>query len=199
MAENTDPFVYRFTVIGTIQSVVETVNVYYYAGMNEVSSVDDLCSNFSETVINPLLPLMHGASAFTELQFQGVKGDFGFTVKPLTAAGSASGEGLPPYASWDFTYLRQQLGERNGYKRIGGLSESQQGYGIPTPSALALLNLAAAGMASTITDGTNSYTPVIHRTRVNRIPVHPAKYYGISTVAFSKIGTQNSRKFGHGA
>jgi len=53
-------------------------------------------------------------------------------------------------------------------------------------------------MATDITDGTETYEPVIQRKFVNHIPKIPPVFYTISDVRYAKVGSQNSRKFGHG-
>jgi hypothetical protein len=157
-----------------------------------------MLDTFDTTVVQPMLDVMSNLAHVNTLEAQIVHGGGAFDVKTTSYGGHVSGDCLPTFVAWDFTLLRGGLGERNGYKRIAGVAETQQHEGIPTTGANTLLALVAAGMNTAFDSGGDVYNPVIRRGTINRVPQNPAKYYSVSNVLFARIGSQNSRKVGHG-
>jgi len=177
----------------------ETINRFFYATMNApIDTLDDFLTEFGNTVLTDVLAIMSNQSGFSVGTAQFVKGGTAFASKIYAAAGNVSGDVLPPFVAWDFTLLRGGARERNGYKRFAGVPESYQANGNPTTTAAALAAAAAVTMGSTVSTANDTWDPVIQRTVVNHIPQHPPVYYDISNVIFSRIGSQNSRKQGHG-
>jgi len=197
LPENTRAHVLKITLHGTIISE-ETINVFYYASATRVDPLVDVFTEFQSVVLNELPPVSTNASLYTQVDIEEVKGGVTFDTFSISLPGTVSGEAMPPFVSWDFTYLRSGAGERNGYKRIMGVPESQQASGFATPGALANLSNVAIGMAAILATTNDEYVPVIRRGTIHHVPQNPARYYDISTVSYSRIGTQNSRKFGHG-
>lgn len=197
MPNATPGFVYQITAFGGVIGQ-ETINVWYFGGANICTDLVALGNDFITLDLLPLLPVMSGSAGFSYITVTGVHGDIAFTSVPVSVTGGVSGDCLPPFVSWDFTLLRGGAGERNGYKRIAGVPESLQLQGSPTVGAAVNLAAAGASMFTSISDGTHSYAPVIRRTRVHHIPQSPPVWYNVSAIQFSKIGSQNSRKFGHG-
>lgn len=176
----------------------ETVNRFFYATSESGGTAQGLATAFETEVVPLLQGIMNVNASFLSMLVQGVKGVSDFATRTLSAQGTNGGECLPPYASWDFTLVRGGARERNGYKRIAGVGEGNQANGVASSGIQSALESAADAMAEIIGDSDELYTPVIRRTRVNRAPVNPAQFWSITGVVYSKIGTQNSRKFGHG-
>jgi hypothetical protein len=197
MPEYTGINVYRVLVHGNVLSQ-ETINVYYYGCESDITDLTDLSTAFVTTVLTPAQAVMNGNALFDRIDITQVKGGNIFGSFSTFVVGTISGDCLPPYASWDFTYIRAGAGERNGYKRLAGIAESSQVNGAATSGAAANLTTVASGMESTLTVETFDVVPVIRRTRVAKLVQNPPKYYTIGGVVYSKIGTQNSRKYGHG-
>ena len=177
----------------------ETINRFFYGSSDSLADAAGL----GVTVETDLLPVIAGTmnqnASFLSLLVQGVKGATDFFSATLSIQGTNGGECLPPYASWDYTLVRGGARERNGYKRIAGVGEGNQQNGVASSGIQTALDLAANAMGDILTDGDGAvYTPVIRRTRVNKTPVNPAQYWSMTGAIYSKIGTQNSRKFGHG-
>ena len=189
--------VYQIKVRGAIFGQ-ETFNTFYYAGAAPASSLVDLASGFNATVLTPWGILVSNEWASIEESVTHVKGGTDFGDFTVVVRGSVTGDCLPPYASYDFTLVRGGVGERNGYKRLAGVAESSQSAGIVAGAAASNVITLAAAMADTISDGTTDYHAVIQRETVHGVPQLIPVYYDVSNVIYSQIGTQNSRKYGHG-
>lgn len=176
----------------------ETINRYYYHADAFTDPLDDFLDVFIPHVLDPLIAGMSNQAGFTSVQVNTVRGGSSFTSRPITAIGAVGGDCLPPYAAFDFTLVRGGVGERNGYKRIAGVAEASQVNGIPVAGSLAVMNAAAVAMGDTLDVGLSEFRPVIRRDVINHIPQLLLTVFSISSVQFSRIGTQNSRKFGHG-
>lgn len=197
MPEDTSPYAVRIRTIGDVLGQ-EALQVWYYTTNTAPTGVADLLTTFKADVADHLLDIMSVQSHILSIDAQYVKGAAFFGTLLVGSGGNVSGDCLPPFVSWDFTLVRGGALERNGYKRLQGVPESKQADGIATPSAFADLNSLAGFMFADLDDGTNLYHPVIRRTRINRAAQVPPKYFSISSVLYSQIGTQNSRKAGHG-
>ncbi len=197
MPENTSAKVLRFTLKGLCVTV-ETVNVFYYAGPVSAESTQAYLDNFRDGIVAFLAPVTNVSMEYNLLELQGVKGTTIFDSAAITIAGTVSGEILPPFVSWDFTLKRGAALERNAYKRFAGVSESQQASGIATAAAETLLDTVADKLDNTLVVGAESWTPVIRRGQINHVLQVPPKFYDISGAVYSRIGSQNSRKYGHG-
>jgi hypothetical protein len=191
-------FVYEVKLIGSIIGQ-ESLNVFHYGAADELLDPSGWCTEFDTTIVALLLPLVADNYEATEITIQEVQGGIQFASKAVTEFGSVSGDCLPPYATFDFTYVRGGARERNGYKRFSGVPESRQANGVANATSNALAATLAVALEQPVGSvGTGLLTPVIKRTKINHVVQTPPKYFTISSVIYSKIGTQNSRKFGHG-
>lgn len=190
-------FVAQIKLFGTVISE-ESLNVFYYGTDTMVDTLADLLAGFQSTVVSQLPPVTSASSFYGKAEATLVKGGNLFDSVSFFTPGTVSGEALPPYATWDITLVRGGAGERNGYKRLMGVPESLQTGGIATAGAIANLANVTLAMSQIVVAVTDQWTPVIRRDVVNRVVQNPPKWYSISSVLYSKIGTQNSRKFGHG-
>ena len=193
----TPAFVARIIMKGLVVSE-QSLNVFYYGSPTLTDPLDELANAF----ITHFSPLWQGITSSGALwqtcDVQMLKGSGAFTSVPVGVSGGVSGDCLPPYAAWDFTLVRGGLGERNGYKRFAGVSETSQVNGVATGAILSGLAAMAAGLNVAIDTTTDEWSPVIRRTRVNKVIQNPPVYYSFIGATYSRIGTQNSRKFGHG-
>jgi len=197
MPESSATHVIRFTLKGMCITV-QTVNVFYYGGTTFAESTLEYLEAFRDDVIAYLAPVTTVSMEYNEIDMQMVKGSDTFDSLAVSIAGTSSGDSLPPFNSWDFTQVRAAAGERNGYKRFAGVPEGLQANGIATSAAETNLDIVADKLDNDLTVGAETWSPVIRRTRVNKVVLPFPKFYTISTVQYSKIGSQNSRKYGHG-
>lgn len=193
----TPAFVAQIKLKGIVISE-ETLNVFYYGSDTFADTLADLITAFRNVVVTTLPPVTSVNAYYAEVEATMVKGGNQFDSQSFFTAGSAGGDTLPPYAAWDFTLVRGGAGERNGYKRLMGVPESLQAGGFASAGAIANLGIVAAAMGQILVGVTDQWSPVIKRERVARVVQNPPKWYSISSIQYSRIGTQNSRKFGHG-
>jgi len=191
----TDPYVARLTVFGHILTE-EAINVFHYAAPTFAAGVSDLNTEFQAEVVPSWLAAVSGNYRMDSINIQMVRGSTAFGTFIVGLTGLTSGEVLPPSDSWDFTLVRGGGGERNGYKRLAGVPESLQNGGVAVSGALPGLALVANAFAEVL--GSDLWAPVIEREYIGKVRQIPPKYYDVSGVIYSKIGTQNSRKYGHG-
>jgi hypothetical protein len=198
MPANTDPYVIEIVLKGAVITE-ETLNVFHFASPTLTDTIADIIQAFYVALGPTLINLIGTSSVFSEVTGQFVRGSILFGSQPLVGqSGTVSGDQLPPYATWDFTYVRGGALERNGYKRFSGVPESFQANGVASGSGPANLAVLAGVLGAGFNSGTDDWTPVIKRTKIAHVTQTPPKYYSVSSVVYSKIGTQNSRKFGHG-
>jgi len=197
MPDTGDAVVYQIRLNGTIYGE-ECLNVFYYGGDAVTIDFGALATSFSDEVLVHLFPTVVTRYVVDSIDITGVKGTSLFTNIPLGSTGSVGTDGLPANVTWDFRYTRGGAGERNGYKRFSGVPESLQSDGQATDTAAALLATLSGGLFSGISDGATVYSPVIQRDLIHHVIQHPPLYFNCSSVQFTKIGTQNTRKPGHG-
>lgn len=197
MPESVRPFVFQVILHGTVQAL-ENINVFYYATADALTTPHDIADDFNAVVLSQLPSICNTFVHWDLITCNQVKGGSAFTTYPVNVNGLVSGDGLPPFCSWDFTLQRGGVGERNGYKRFAGISENHQINGVAIPAILPSLDTVAAALASNLVVGTDPANPVIRRTQEHHVAFPTPKYYTMSGASYAKIGTQNSRKFGHG-
>jgi len=178
------------------------LNVYYVEETTSATSGPapaDVVNSFRNSVVDNMLPVQSNLLEHIEYTAINLTDPTQFGVFAFAEPGAVGGDGLPPFCAWAFKFQRTTRVVRNGQKRIAGIPESQTLNGIPTTEALALLNALASGMVgpyvSEEPDG--SYTPRI-RHALGTDP-ETFSYHPVADVSFTRVSTQNSRKFGHGA
>lgn len=198
MPEVTGGFVLEVIVEGFCLGQ-DTINRYFYHSPTSTETLEAFISEFNDLVLLPCANQMVDGSGFVRTTAQYVRGGSAFKILGTPHDGGLLSDALPPFVSYDFTYLRGGVGERNGYKRIAGVAESQQVGGIAVPAAVTALNGIALAMFSDVSIGSDDWTPVIQRKVIDKVIQIPPKYYSVSDVVYAKIGSQNSRKYGHGS
>lgn len=189
--------VLKITMVGSIFNE-ECLNVFYYGNIDVVTGIDDVLTEFAASPLGDILSILSSAYRCHRIDGEVVKGGTTLSTLAIESNGTIGGACLPPTNCWDFTLIRGGAKERNGYKRFSGVAESSQDDGVATTGISASLQSVATALAADLTPGVQTWFPLIRRTRVNRVPQNPPVYYEFDNAAYSKIGTQNSRKFGHG-
>lgn len=176
----------------------QTINRFFYQSITFTDPINELIDVFDTVVVSYLTTIMNANAGFTSIVAQTVQGGSQFGSKSVVENGIGGGDMLPTFVALDFTYVRGGALERNGYKRFAGIGEASQAQGVPNSSYVAVINAGITALSQELLTTGDTWEPVIRRTRVNRVPQVPPKYYNVSSVIFSKIGSQNSRKVGHG-
>lgn len=198
MAESTLSIVYKITWKGRLMGQ-QTINTFYYGADTPPDSLEALGNAQFAKCFTDLEQIVSNQWAIESIDIEGVKGSTQFASVPGATSGIVSGDCSPPFVSWDFTMQRAGVGERNAYKRIAGVPESMVTLGVITSSARTLADIAAPRFAEALTvDAPNDWLPLIKRTSIHKVHQTVPKYYTMSTGLYSQVGSQNSRKFGHG-
>jgi len=192
----------RLTVRGQTANQ-EIVNVYHYKQVGAGTLVlEDLHDEFMDNVLSPLSVISSSSMLwlrFTYEQLQ-VGGIFLDLISETPSNGAVAGDQLPPNVCYTFTFVRKVRGNRNGYKRFAGVPESWQNGGeLSAGHATEIGNVASALGSDLTTAASVVFRPgVLHKFH-NGQPVDPPVFQEIATVAFTGIGTQNTRKIGRGS
>jgi len=113
--------------------------------------------------------------------------------------GEIVAEGLPPHDAWAFRYNRSLTTTRHGQKRIAGIPETWQNLGIAATAQLDELAAVADVLERDITDADGFAAgeilrPVIYSKFLNGELRDTPVINPVSSVAFVRISTQNTRK-----
>jgi hypothetical protein len=180
------------------------LNVYFYQlnleGVFLTGYLADIALHFTEAVVTPVsgvqdVTLSH-TSLFLENLSNGV--DILTYTTDFPIDGTIPGADVfPPYVSLGFQLIREERTTRNGYKRIGGISESSVTAGvIDLPSSL--IEDVQNGMKADIVSGLATLcNPVIVRHPIT-IPLVSPVFSHVGDCLFKSVGTQNTRKFNRG-
>jgi len=212
----------QFDLVGNYNNLVETHNVFHYevavaqATGTTFTWLDDASKTWANAVLDNILTVLGAAMSFTAIKAKVIFGaDEGIQnvsiLNPVTYVGEVGAELLPPFATW--TFRKQGAGglDRNGYQHYSGIPESAQVDGVANGGFLdELAGIAAElGAQKTVFEGgddgeasNGAIKPVIVKKQANGS--NPSgievlrKWYPVG-VAYAKIGTVNSRKFGIGS
>lgn len=181
----------------------EVVNVFHWKQTSSGSlDLAQLQTYFRDTFMSPIQTICSTGVSWDRLTWEQLVdgGVFLDTVLTTTINGIVTGDQLPPNVCWTFTYLRKVRGHRNGYKRFPGVPEAWQNGGVISTGHDAAMASAAAMLAADITtSGSVTYRPGVLHKELNGQPVIPPEFQEIAGVAFTGIGTQNTRKIGRGS
>lgn len=192
----------------------EVRNVWYYEQIlpGDPEGANELLNLFNFYVVPLMEDVQNEAIRYHNLLVENIIPGFDYSslgYTPATQGGSRTGNCLPPTDCWSFRFNRESTASRHGQKRIAGVSEADQSNGVAETGIVGALNALATGMQVNLVSAgpnTTAYEPRIFRAGRPgyTIPekVVPAKLqadFPVGTVQYVTIGTQNSRKFGHGS
>ena len=210
----------RIVLKGTSVVGEDMQNVFhynFYAGSGtDVNShlLENFAFGFWENIKATLRVITHNTSSYQEVEcisldadFNGVNGE-SFVIPVGEQPGLAAGEAAHPALCFTYRYVRPSFAFRHGFKRFGGLTESfLVGDGVHSSGVTPVENLRLALAAdigglypdgSPLTDPPDA-RPIVYRRTVESTVISPV-LWGIPVgIVFSKVGTQNSRKRGHGS
>lgn len=180
----------------------QCLNVYYYKAVSgSTLTALTAATAFVTTLLPLILIVQSGQVTHAGINVINLDDPDDFLNMPLTTdnTGGRAGDVLPPYCCWAFRWNRSSRSVRNGQKRIPGIAESDNADGIAAAGIAADLGNLAAGMAGVLDDGlSDQFEPrIVHKTIVGGV-VTGYVDYGVSSVEYTRISTQNTRKFGRG-
>ena len=209
----------EFKLRGFFDGSQELNNIFHYR-VNEISAVDlqQAAAGLWHTLTLHLLASLSTVVEFTEIQASildthgAIVNGETYVIKDGTGAGTDATDSLPPFVCFTFRYQRPSSAFRHGYKRFAGVPEDAQVKGLVASGSVTGLNDVANDLRLPITaytidtDGSplapvtgDTLEPVLVQRFKNGDAVDPVVVYAPSTVIFSKIGSQNSRKYGRGS
>lgn len=152
---------------------------------------------FDTTVADAIRQLQVSALVWTLYRAEVSVSGGAYAELALPAGGAVSGDGMPPYVTYSFRFLRPGTGVRGGFKRFSGVPETYTANGAwvgANPPATAVNNVIAALTANISAAGV-VYTPIVPITTFNGQPL-PAPHYYIPLGAQlrPRPGTQLTRK-----
>ncbi len=173
----------------------EMMNVYFFYQAEGSGKAQELATAFEELALLSILNLQVSAVVHTSLEVINVDDLNDFVVHPLTTAneGSRTGDGLPAFNAWGFTLNRATRSHRSGHKRIAGVSETDTSAGNPASAIEANLTAYCTTFSEDISYEGDVYTLVIPIIGAPPGNDPPATGF-ISSVTFTRLTTQNSRK-----
>lgn len=172
------------------------VNVFgYRSNIIVVNEQQELMNAFVAQVVPQIATVMGNSMDIKRVEVYNVTDGVGYldNVFSTPVSGSRSGEVMPQFVAWGFQYNRVTAGKRNGYKRIGEISETDVSDQRATASALTALNALAVVLGNPLKIALiDTWFPEI----LERKPtgVFPWTSHAIGGVSYKRVTTQNSRK-----
>lgn len=173
------------------------VNVFGYRSNLPITGDENYLLNqeFRAQMVPELVKVMSNVMGAKRCEVYNVSDGIGYADFPyLTSVpGLRTGDPLPNFNAWGFQYNRVAAGKRNGFKRIGAISESDTAGNVAAATITTALGTLTGKLAAAIKFGTiDQWFPEI----LERKPtgVYPWTSHPISSVSYIRITTQNSRK-----
>jgi hypothetical protein len=178
----------------------ECSNRFFYRN----TSVDGNAEDAGRAVNSEVTPAIRDAVS-DDVLWQGYEvvnlndiDDFAYVGSGFT--GALSGVTTAPFLAWGFRLNRSSRSIRNGSKRfVGVVEEAMDNRGEPTTTQQPLLDAIATALADTIENNLNTgpqFEPVL--VRLNQVTQLPELVVKVQSAVFTRLTTQNSRKFGRG-
>lgn len=191
-------YTYRVTLNGHIGGGINKpiVNVFGYDDPAVVQvNPATLGAVFMAAVLPTLLDCVSDGYVVDNTLVEQVVGGtfFNLTAPPLDHVGHRTGDQLPLFNAWGFSYNRAALGQRSGSKRFSIITETDQNQGNPSAGILVNLNSLGVALGTPLQFETvDAWYPVILERP--KFPGGPWGKHGISSVSFTRVTTQSSRK-----
>lgn len=189
----TGAYVYRLVLAASLYGKA-CDNVFYYGVVGGSPSAINLRNAFGEDVAPAIQAIQSEDVLYASINSVGVQGIFDFDDYPFTAVGSVGDFAEPTFVAWGYRYNRAASNERHGYKRFAGVADTWWEGGEIDPANNTALAAVATVLEGDINNGGSTFTPLIQRRFLDKVPVDPPEYYTFNTVSFQGITTQNSRK-----
>lgn len=183
----------------------QLLNIYYYQvdaiGSTPDDNYEDLVEGFNLEVVAAMQAVQVTSLLHTSRTLKNLTNGLDFFVDTSVIPGlvaATSGQLLPSYVSLGFMLLRSTLSVRNGYKRIGGLTD-QFVDGNTSTYPLIDIDEIEENLANSITtvDGA-TMSPVIVKRPIPAPGEGDPILSAVASAQFRGLGTQNTRKPGRG-
>lgn len=194
--------VIRITVEGAYFAQ-KALNVYYYGVRDDALDLSDLATAFDTQVQTTVMLALSQSYGFVKITLQNLMDEDDFFVDTFsTRFGSRTGDPAPSFVAWGIRLFVDKLMQRTGAKRLVGVSETDISNGVPTGTALSLVNSAATLMGYPLAPSGFLWTalPMV-ATFVKPNPTDPPILSNVTPIVsglFRWVTSQNSRKIGLG-
>lgn len=193
----------QFTVFQTLAGQ-QCLNVYYYRVTSLTGFTNDgyepLLGEFITQVILPTQDFQSVHVQYDSVEVRNLSNGvdfFNVSYAPGFATGDITGDVLPSYVTYTFRLVRETLATRNGYKRIAGVPESAGSANGFTPGTTLIQAYTDAVSADLVLGLVTIAEPVIVKRPIS-VPAGDYVYSSIGSADFRGVGSQNTRKPGHG-
>lgn len=182
----------------------QMLNVYFYQLQNDGTFLsgylDTIALHFTEAVVTPVAVIQDDQLTHTELFLENLTN--GVDILTYTDGYPIQGtitavDLMPPFVSLGFQLLREERNTRNGYKRIGGISESIVTSGIYSGDPTWVTDIEN-GMKADLVEGLATLCHPIILHHPFTVPLTSPVFSNVGDCVFRGVGTQNTRKFGRG-
>lgn len=184
---------------GSGDGIIPLINRFAYQQTTGPGTVPPsfLVTQFISNILPSIIAIVNVLTVYHDVTVKQLTGGTDIASQPLTTGntGLRTGGFSTSNECWSFRYFRSSTTSRNGWKRIGLVSEADTNNGVAFGTVIPLLNTCATALGQTLTDGTTTYEPRILRTRRNGAPVIPPQVFSVSSVGYVHLGSQNTRKF----
>jgi len=190
---------------GWSSTIPEFINIFHYQNTGDPFFIDvdavnaffDAASEtgeFVEVLLNALSSVVQILSV--EMTNLDNPDDFALYVLPTPVAGDISGDSMPSFVAYGYTYERSTRATRNGAKRFVGVPEQSVSNGVIVPAAVFGVQAIAAALEVPVSFSVdagidNALTPTIVR-KTGTFTYSATNL--VSGVTYKRVTTQNSRK-----
>jgi len=186
-------------LVGKGDGVIPLVNNFTFQQTvgASASNLNGLATLFIANILPPLVAVLSSLTVFMSLDIKQLTGGTDLVSVPLSSGnvGLRSAQFQTPNDCWSYRYFRSTSASRNGQKRFGLIYGGDYSDGVATGSILSLLPVLASALSGAQSDGTYTWEPRIVRKRLNGEQLAVPEAFSISAVAYTSVGSQNSRKF----
>lgn len=173
----------------------QQANIFHYRQTFGVLGGDILAQEFINEVFPDIRSILSVNTVFDSVEYLNYNNtaDFGIDDSIAGVTGARSGETLPRFVCYAFSYNRETRDTRNGSKRFGSIAESDQAYGDALVTWLPQLQIVADSLGQFVNlGGTEIWRPVIARLSPDGSTVLVTN--DVKNVTYTRISSQNSRK-----
>lgn len=173
-------------------------NVFHYLQVSAVTGglpAEDLAQGFEVLIAPAYEPILQTSWRGLGTETINVGDLLDFDVRDYTTPfeGARVGERVSNVVCWSFRYNRLGPGQRSGWKRLSGLSETDVSGQAPAPGITTALDDFAEILQTVFEAGGGLWAPAVVK-RPIIFGTAPTVFYVPSTVDFRGVGSQVSRK-----
>lgn len=177
----------------------DVLNTYYFDLINGEGKAQELAEAFTAVWIPQIVTPQNVALTHTEVEVVNLDDptDFYILTHSSPIPGADSGDVMPPFVAWGFKKARGSVLQRNGSMRLAGVTESLVSDGVATAGALAELNALATVFSGGLSDGSGNTWEQGYL--IDTDNPQGGTFVGGTLWSYTRVTSQNSRKFGRGS